>query len=155
VIAVQSFFQGRRIWFKKMKPFRVLNHTADIGVVVNGRDLKALFENAGHAFFHLLTDLRKVRPRVEKKVEIGSESLERMMVDWLSELLYLHDVENLLFRTFRVESLGKDGLKARVVGEPFREGIHVIKTEIKAVTYHQIRVAKEDGGWRAQVIFDL
>lgn len=155
MIAVQSFFQGRRIWFKKMKPFRVLNHTADIGVVVNGRDLKALFENAGHAFFHLLTDLRKVRPRVEKKVEIGSESLERMMVDWLSELLYLHDVENLLFRTFRVESLGKDGLKARVVGEPFREGIHVIKTEIKAVTYHQIRVAKEDGGWRAQVIFDL
>lgn len=155
MIAVHSFFQGRRIWFKKMKPFRVLNHTADIGVVVNGRDLKALFENAGHAFFHLLTDLRKVRPRVEKKVEIGSESLERMMVDWLSELLYLHDVENLLFRTFRVESLGKDGLKARVVGEPFREGIHVIKTEIKAVTYHQIRVAKEDGGWRAQVIFDL
>ena len=138
-----------------MKPFRILDHTADIGVVVNGRDLKTLFENAGHAFFHLLTDLRKVRPRVEKKIEIGAESLERMMVDWLSELLYLHDVENLLFRTFKVESVGKDGLKARVGGEPFREGAHVIKTEIKAVTYHQIRVAREDGGWTARIIFDL
>ncbi len=138
-----------------MKSFRVLNHTADIGIVVNGQDLKALFENAGHAFFHLLTDLRKVKPRVERKVEVGSESLERMMVDWLSELLYLHDVENLLFKTFEVDSIGKDGLRARVAGEPFQEGIHVIKTEIKAVTYHQIQVAKENGGWRAQVIFDL
>jgi len=145
----------RRAQFKEMKSFRVLDHTADIGIVVNGRDLKTLFENAGHAFFHLLTDLRKVRPRVEKKVEVGAESLERMMVDWLSELLYLHDVENLLFKTFQVESVGKDGLRARVVGEPFQKETHVIKTEIKAVTYHQIRVAREKGGWRARIIFDL
>jgi SHS2 domain-containing protein len=138
-----------------MRSFRVLDHTADIGIVVNGRDLKDLFANAGHAFFHLLTDLRKVRPRIERKVEIGAESLERMMVDWLSELLYLHDVENLLFKTFKVESVGKGGLKARVAGEPFQENVHVIKTEIKAVTYHQIRVAKENGGWRARIIFDL
>ncbi len=138
-----------------MKPYKILNHTADIGVVVYGKDLKALFENAGHAFFHLLTDLRKVKPRVEKRIEVGAESLERMMVDWLSELLYLHDVEHLLFRTFKVESVGKGGLKARVVGEPFREEDHVIKTEIKAVTYHQIRVGKEDGGWKARIIFDL
>jgi SHS2 domain-containing protein len=138
-----------------MRSFRILDHTADIGVLVNGRDLKDLFENAGHAFFHLLTDLRKVKPRIERKVEVGAESLERMMVDWLSELLYLHDVENLLFRTFKVESVGKDGLKARVSGEPFQEKVHVIKTEIKAVTYHQIRVAKEKEGWKARIIFDL
>ncbi|MBP1708957.1 MAG: hypothetical protein H6Q40_746 [Deltaproteobacteria bacterium] len=145
----------RRTWFKEMRSFRVLDHTADIGIAVNGRDLKTLFENAGHAFFHLLTDLRKVRPRVEKKVEVGAESLERMMVDWLSELLYLHDVEQLLFKTFKVESIGKDGLRARVAGEPFQKETHVIKTEIKAVTYHQIRVAREKGGWTARIIFDL
>jgi len=165
MIQVQPVFQKqhrpfvpelrRRAQFKEMKSFRVLDHTADIGIVVNGRDLKTLFENAGHAFFHLLTDLRKVRPRVEKKVEVGAESLERMMVDWLSELLYLHDVENLLFKTFQVESVGKDGLRARVVGEPFQKETHVIKTEIKAVTYHQIRVAREKGGWTARIIFDL
>jgi SHS2 domain-containing protein len=137
------------------RSFRVLDHTADIGVAVSGRDLKALFENAGRAFFHLLTDLRKVKPRVERRVEIGAESLERMMVDWLSELLYLHDVEGLLFKTFRVETVGKNGLKARVTGELFQEGVHVIKTEIKAVTYHQIRVARAEGGWRARIIFDL
>jgi SHS2 domain-containing protein len=138
-----------------MKRFEVLDHTADIGLIVYGEDLKTLFENAGEAFFHLITDLKKVKRRVEKRIEIKGENLERLMVDWLSELLYLHDVENLLFKGFKVESVGEGGLKARVKGEPFQEGVHVIKTGVKAVTYHQIEVRKENGRWRAQIIFDL
>jgi SHS2 domain-containing protein len=138
-----------------MKRFEILDHTADIGIIVHGENLKALFENAGEAFFHLITDLRKVRRRTERRIDIGGESLDRLMVDWLSELLYLHDVENLLFKGFKVESVGEDGLRAIVKGEPFQEGVHVIKTGVKAVTYHQIEVRQENGRWRAQVIFDL
>ncbi|HUL23274.1 MAG TPA: archease [Thermodesulfobacteriota bacterium] len=138
-----------------MKRFEILDHTADIGIVVHGENLKALFENAGEAFFRLITDLRKVRRRVERRVNIGGESLDRLMVDWLSELLYLHDVEKLLFKGFEVDSVGQEGLKATVKGESFREGVHVIKTEVKAVTYHQIEVRRENEGWRAQVILDL
>ena len=137
------------------KRFEILDHTADIGVIVYGENLAALFENAGEAFFHLITDLRKVKRRIEKRIDIGGESLDRLMVDWLSELLYLHDVGGLLFKEFSVESVGKDGLKAIVKGEPFEEGVHVIKTEMKAVTYHQIEVRQERRRWRAQVIFDL
>jgi SHS2 domain-containing protein len=138
-----------------MKRFEILDHTADIGLIVHGENLKALFENAGEAFFHLITDLRKVKRRVERRVNIQGESLDRLMVDWLSGLLYLHDVENLLFRGFNVDSVGEEGLKAIVKGEPFRDGIHVIKTEVKAVTYHQLEVRQEDGRWRAQIILDL
>jgi SHS2 domain-containing protein len=138
-----------------MKRFEILDHTADIGLIVHGENLKALFENAGEAFFHLITDLRKVRRRIERRINIGGESLDRLMVDWLSELLYLHDVESLLFKRFKVESVGEDGLKAIVKGEPFQEGVHVIKTEVKAVTYHRIEVRQEKGRWRAQIIFDL
>jgi SHS2 domain-containing protein len=138
-----------------MKRFEILDHTADIGLVIYGENLKALFENAGEAFFRLITDLRKVRRRIERRINIGGESLDRLMVDWLSELLYLHDVENLLFQGFKVESVGKDGLKAIVKGEAFREGVHVIKTEVKAVTYHRIEVRQENGRWRAQIILDL
>jgi len=138
-----------------MKRFEILDHTADIGIIVHAENLKALFENAGEAFFHLITDLRKVKRRVERRVSIRGESLDRLMVDWLSELLYLHDVENLLFKGFKVDSVGEDGLKAIVKGEPFQEGVHVIKTEVKAVTYHQIEVRQEKRGWRAQVILDL
>jgi len=138
-----------------MKRFEILDHTADIGIIVYGEDLKALFENAGKAFFHLITDLRKVRHRTERKIVVKGESLDRLIVDWLSELLYLHDVENLLFKEFEVESVGEDGLKAIAKGEPFQEGVHAIKTEVKAVTYHQLEVRKKNGGWRAQVILDL
>ncbi len=138
-----------------MKRYEVLDHTADIGLIIYGGDLKALFKNAGEAFFHLITDLKRVKCRIERRINIRGESLERLMVDWLSELLYLHDVENLLFKEFEVESVGEDGLKAVAKGEPFQEGVHVIKTEVKAVTYHQIEVQEENGRWRAQIILDL
>jgi SHS2 domain-containing protein len=138
-----------------MKRFEILDHTADIGLIVYGESLKTLFENAGEAFFHLITDLKKVKRRTERRIEIGKEDLERLMVDWLSELLYLHDVEHLLFKEFKIESVGEDGLKAVVKGEVFQEGVHVIKTGVKAVTYHRIEVRMENGRWRAQIIFDL
>jgi len=138
-----------------MKRFEILDHTADIGLIIYGENLKALFENAGEALFHLITDLRKVRRRVERRINIGGESLDRLMVDWLSELLYLHDVESLLFKEFKIESSGGDGLRAVVKGEPFQQKIHVIKTGVKAVTYHRIEVRKERGRWKAQVILDL
>ncbi len=140
---------------KRRKRFEILDHTADIGLIVYGEDLKTLFENAGEAFFHLITDLRGVRQKEERQVELKGESLERLMVDWLNELLYLHDVENLLFKKFKVEVIGEEGLRAKAKGELFREGAHVIKTGVKAVTHHQIQVKREDGGWRAQIILDL
>jgi len=138
-----------------MKRFEILDHTADIGLVIYGSDFKSLFQHAGEGFFSLITDLRRVKPRIERKVELNGEGLERLMVDWLGQLLYLHEVEHLLFKEFLIESVGENGLKATAKGEFFQEGVHVIKTEIKAVTYHQIQVKKRDGGWRAQVIFDL
>jgi SHS2 domain-containing protein len=140
---------------KGKKRFEILDHTADIGLIVFGEDLKTLFENAGEAFFHLITDLRRVRENEERRIELKGESLERLMVDWLNELLYLHDVESLLFKKFEVEAVGDEGLRAKAKGEPFQEGVHVIKTGVKAVTHHQIQVNRESGGWRAQVILDL
>jgi SHS2 domain-containing protein len=140
---------------KDMKRFEILDHTADIGLIVYGDDLNALFENAGEGFFHIITDLRKVKRRIERPITLGGESLDRLIVDWLNELLYLHDVESLLFKGFEIKSVGKNGLRAIVKGEPFQEGIHVIKTEVKAVTYHQIEVRQESGYWRAQIIIDL
>lgn len=140
---------------KRERRFEILDHTADIGLIVYGQDLKTLFENAGEAFFHLITDLNRVRQKEERRIELRGEALERLMVDWLNELLYLHDVENLLFKEFEVESVEENGLKAVVRGERFQEGVHVIHTGVKAVTYHQIQVKREGRIWRARVIVDL
>jgi SHS2 domain-containing protein len=140
---------------ERKKPYEIFDHTADIGLIVFGKDLGSLFANAGEGFFDLITDLSVVRARVERRIELRGEAIERLMVDWLTELLYLHEVESLLLKEFNVKFVGEDGLKAVVRGEPFEEGTHVIKTEIKAVTYHQIQVQEGEGEWKARVIFDL
>lgn len=135
--------------------FEILDHTADIGLIIYGKDLETLFKNAGEAFFSLITDIKKVRPREERLIELPPAPLERLMVEWLNELLYLHEVETLLFNRFDIQSVGGEGLRAVVKGEFFREEIHEIKTVVKAVTYHQIEVKQRDGEWKARVILDL
>lgn len=137
------------------KKFRFLNHTADLGILVYGRDLEELFSNAGEVFFNIITDLQRVRESTERIIRVESPNLEDLMVHWLGELLYMHDVDGLLFKSFSIDELRDGSLKARARGEAFDEGRHVIKTEIKAVTYHQIQVKKEKERWRARIIFDL
>ncbi len=137
------------------KKFRLLDHTADLGILVYGRDLEELFSNAGEAFFDIITDLKRVRESTESIIRVEGPNLEDLMVRWLGELLYLHDVDGLLFRSFSIDEFRDGMLKARAKGETFDEKRHVIKTGIKAVTYHQIQVKKERGRWMARIIFDL
>ncbi len=139
----------------KGKKFRLLDHTADLGILVYGGDLEELFSNAGEAFFNIITDLQRVRESTERVIRVESPKLEDLMVQWLGELLYIHDVESILFRSFLIEELRDGSLKARARGEAFDEKRHVMKTEIKAVTYHQIEVKQEKERWRARIIFDL
>jgi SHS2 domain-containing protein len=137
------------------RKYRFLDHTADLGILVYGRDLEELFANAGEAFFDIITDLRRVREDTEKTIRVESSSLEDLMVNWLGELLYLHDVDGLLFKSFSIDELRDGTMKARARGEPFQEERHFIKTEIKAVTYHQLQVKEERGRWMARIIFDV
>jgi SHS2 domain-containing protein len=138
-----------------MRRFRFLNHTGDLGIEIYGETLEGLFENAGQAFFHVITDPSRVREAVEKRIILDYDNLETLMVDWLSQLLYLHDVEGLLLRRFEVSDLGNGRFEARIWGEGFCDGRHVIRREVKAVTFHQLEVKQEQGRWRARVILDL
>jgi len=138
-----------------LKKYRLIDHTADLGIEVYGKDLKDLFHNAGEALFEILCDLSEVAESVEKAVNLDCEDLEQLMVEWLGELLYLHDTERLLFKRFEIEEIENKKIKAIVYGEEFKEGRHSVNTEIKAVTYHQIQVRQEEGRWLSRVIFDL
>jgi len=138
-----------------VKKYKVIDHTADLGIEIYGRDLRELFQNAGHALFEIICDLSEVTESIEKIVAVNGQDLEQLMVVWLGELLYLHDTEKLLLKHFEVEDIGERRLTATVYGEEFKEDHHTIRTEIKAVTYHQIQVREEEGRWIARVIFDL
>ena len=138
-----------------MRRFRFLNHTGDLAIEIYGQSLRNIFENAGQALFHVITDPSKVQEKVEKGITLAYDDLETLMVDWLGELLYLHDVEGLLFRRFEVRGMEDGRFEVKAWGESFQEGRHVIRTEVKAVTFHHLEIKQQQGRWRARVVLDL
>ena len=152
------------------KKYRLINHTADLGIEVYGEGLQELFSNAGFALFDIMTDISKVKETKKKVITVEGNDLEQLMVNWLNDLLYLYDVEGLLFKRFEVQEVGIRSseylipqsairnpyyLKALIAGECYDQDRHVIETAVKAATYHQIQVVKENGKWRARIIIDL
>lgn len=138
-----------------MKSFEVIEHTADTGIRAFGKDVKEAFENAALGMFSLVADLDKVEEREEHEVEVQADNREDLLVEWLNELLYLLEVKRLLLRSFKVMEIDDHHLKAKVFGEEIDEKKHELGVDIKAVTYHMLKVGKTDDTWEAQVIFDV
>jgi SHS2 domain-containing protein len=138
-----------------MQKYKFIDHTGDLGIQIFGEDLPELFKHAGEAFFHIITDRKKIRKSMSRKITVNAEGLEDLLVNWLNEFVFLFDTEMLLFRDFEISSLDERHLEATVHGEPYNEGRHPIKTTVKGATYHQLGVYREKDIWKAQVIFDL
>ena len=137
------------------KSYKTFNHTADLGIEVYGEDQKRLFVNAGFALFDLITDMDKVEAKTSLPLTAEGMDPEDLMVSWLRELLYLHQVKEYLFRDFAIHEMGEELLKATVKGEKFDPRRHELIREIKAATYHQIKVACEKGVWISRIVFDI
>jgi SHS2 domain-containing protein len=132
-----------------------VDHTADAGIVVEASGLKELFARAAWGMFSLITDPATVRLAEITRVRIEASDRLALMVKWLSELNYRHVTERLLFGKFEVIELGETWLEAQMRGEKIDLERHQIFTEIKAVTFHDLRVEGESQVWKAQIIFDL
>lgn len=137
------------------KRYKTFNHTADLGIEVYGEDQKHLFLNAGFALFDLITDMDKVEVKTSLPLVAEGMNPEDLMVSWLRELLYLHQVKGYLFRDFAIHEMSEEVLKATVKGEKFDPRRHELIREIKAATYHQIKVACEKGVWISRIVFDI
>jgi SHS2 domain-containing protein len=135
--------------------YEVIDHTADLGIRVFGNNLQELFENAGVAFFDLVTDTQSIEPKEERVIDVEGNGLAELMNQWLNELLFLLDTQGFLFREFDAEVINSHNLRVKAKGEVFREETHERRTEIKGITYHQLDVRKQDNKWVAQVIFDI
>jgi len=137
------------------KSFEVIDHTADVGIIAYGTEIKQVFANAALALFSLITELEDVGEELKYDVEVASEDRESLLVEWLNELIYLFDAEHVLLKKFDVQSLSNARLKAACYGEKFDPSRHRIKTGVKAATYHMLRIDKDNKGYKAQVIFDI
>lgn len=136
-------------------PFETFDHTADVGIIARGAGLAEAFANAARAMFSLMVDLDRVEPREERRIEVEAEDVEGLLVNWLAELLYVSEVDNLVFNRFDVEDVSDNRIVARAFGEPLDLERHNPKLMIKAVTRHLLEVAPENGGWRVRVILDI
>jgi len=137
------------------RAFELIDHTADVGVVVYGVDIKQLFSNAALALFSLITEPESIGEQLQRHLEVFSECNDSLLVEWLNELIYLFDSEHLLFSRFTIESLSNNKLKATCYGEEFNPRKHKIKTGVKAATYHMLNINKGSHGYEVQVIFDV
>jgi len=138
-----------------MQPFRVLEHTADIGFEAFGATREEVFANAARALTNLMVDLETIVPRKTLPLRAEASDLPSLLVNWLSEVLYLFDAEGWLFRDFEFAGLQAGALAAQARGEKFDRGRHQAKLLVKAVTYHQLDLRETSQGWRAQVYVDI
>jgi len=132
--------------------YKLLDHTADAMVEAYGKDLGEQFANAAYAMFDQITDITKIEPRGELTVEISADSREQLLVDFLQELLYIHDTEDVVLGSFEVNTDGRH-LKAKVSGEKFDEKKHSKRSVVKGVTYHGL--VFDDANKRLTILFDV
>jgi len=136
------------------KEFEIVNHTADVGIIAYGADMRETFANAARALFSLITELDDVEEVLYRDIELTAVDEESLLVEWLNELIYLFDAENVIFKRFDIIELNNTRLKARSYGEKVDSSRHKLKTGVKAATYHMLKVDRGNG-CKVQVLFDI
>lgn len=135
--------------------FEIFDHTADLGLRIRADDRRTLFIEAARALFSILVvNLRDVCCVQQKEYAIAGKEDDYLLFDWLGELLYTYDADRLLLSEFEV-SLTEDGLRATCRGEPIDLSRHELDHEVKAITYHGLKVEQADDGWLAEVVVDI
>jgi len=137
------------------KRYEFIDHTADIGVKAYGDSLADTFEMAATAMFDIITDSSIIGGVGEYNIQLSADSIEELLVDFLSELLFLHDAYGLVFDSFQIEiKEEKHLLNASITGEVFNDKKHKRGNEIKAVTYHLLEI-HNSLPYYVKVFFDI
>jgi SHS2 domain-containing protein len=135
--------------------YETFDHTADIGLRIAAPTLEELLAEAGRGFSSLIVaNLESVRPVEERTVNVSGVEPDYLLFDWLNELVYLLDREHLVFSRFEI-ALADGGLTAVCHGEWLDHTRHQLEHEVKAVTYHDLKVEQVEAGWVAEVILDI
>jgi SHS2 domain-containing protein len=133
----------------------LFEHTADLGLRATAPTLDALFaEMAACLVSATVEDPTGVRPLQERRIELAGTDREFLLFDWLKELLVRFETDRLLFASFDV-SVTDGGLIATVRGEPYDAERHPLAHEVKAITYHELKVERTADGWLGEVIVDI
>jgi SHS2 domain-containing protein len=136
-----------------MAGYEILEHTADIGVRALGTTLEETFEQATRGLADIIGAWSGEEGE-DVTVEVDAPDLGALLVDWLSEVLYLHDARDAIIAGVNVHSVEGGRAVGTITLGP-RGGRDLEGTQVKAITYHQLAVEPTDGGWVARVFFDV
>ena len=139
----------RPVWLREWA------HTADRGIEVTAPTLRVLFGRAAWGLFAMVADPATVRVERWTAVRVRAHDRASLLVRWLSELNFLHQTRHELYAAFDVSRVGGGRVAARVGGEAVAPRRHRLRAEVKAVTFHCLRVERRGGVWTARVLFDL
>ena len=135
--------------------YEFFEHTADLGLRVRTRDLNGLFRDAAVGFFAMVVEeLPRGRTGSSRTFSIPGRRHDYLLLDWLNELLYVFDTERVLLGDFEV-SVSDSGVAAGMSAWPWDEEVDRPLREVKAITYHGLRVEQTAEGWLAEVIVDI
>lgn len=139
----------------KKPDFTLLDHTADLGIIARGRNLRTLFEVAAKSMMYIMVKGKPADTTKTFNLSVEGYDLADLMVRWLGEILYLFEGEHELVTGVEITSVSQSHLDATLETVSFDTNLHEILCEIKAVTFHQIQVVKKDDHWETRIIFDL
>jgi SHS2 domain-containing protein len=142
-----------------MKPFELIEHTADIGIKAHGSTLAELFENSAKGMFSIIAGegYKAQGSNAVRNIDINTDKddLEEVLVSWLSELLYIFNREKIYFSDFKILSLNNRSIKAEATGVNIDLYQSSLYTEIKAVTFHNLKIEENMEGFSCAIIFDV
>jgi len=139
--------------------FRFLEHTAYTYIEAYGKTLQKAFENAALAMFEVMTDTKRVKPKIHEKIRVKAKDREELLYRWLEQLIIKFETKNNLYSKFTVKKIessnGTIYLEADVWGEPYDEGRHPSRVTIKSVTYHRMEILEQEGIVTMRFILDI
>lgn len=135
--------------------FHIIEHPSDTGIEAYGNSLKEVFEYAAKGMISIIVEPSSVDPVEQRFVRLVATDVENLLVKWLSEILYLYDGQNFLMSDVSIEQISLTEIEAVITGEPVNERKHEFKMDVKAITYHQLKVSHEKSNWSVRVFLDI
>ena len=139
--------------------YNILDHTADVKIEVFARTLEEAFEVAGQALVETMTEISKVEAKEKNSITVTGEDLYALLYEWLEALIVLFDAEGLIFSRFIVHKIERKNNEWHLTGEVWGEAFNIDKhpqgTEVKAITYAEMEIQKEESHVRLQFVLDI
>ena len=135
--------------------YKLLDHTADIMFEVYGKSLNELFKNSAIATFDVMVKRSSVDSKIKKEINLTNKDPEKLLFEFIEELIYLKDADYLVFKDFKIKINGKYELKAIAQGDKINPKKHKLLLDVKAITLHKYKLSKTKIGYKAVIILDI